>query len=84
MRHHDPADLHAAMLRVGLDPARTVDAMRAGIGAVSVTGASWIPRRCRLRSRPSHPTPERAGPLHAEHDLHVNVVSPEEAEHEPS
>ena len=32
-RHHDPADLHAAMLRVGLDPARTLEAMRAGTGA---------------------------------------------------
>jgi NhaA family Na+:H+ antiporter len=33
MRHHDPADLHAAMLRVGLDPERTLDAMRAGTGS---------------------------------------------------
>jgi hypothetical protein len=32
-RHHDPADLHAAMLRVGLDPAPTLAAMRAGTGA---------------------------------------------------
>jgi hypothetical protein len=32
-RHHDPADLHAAMLRVGLDPAPTRAAMRAGTGA---------------------------------------------------
>jgi hypothetical protein len=33
MRHHDPADVHAAMLRVGLDPERAIDAMRAGTGA---------------------------------------------------
>jgi hypothetical protein len=33
MRHHDPADLHAAMLRVGLDPERALEAMRAGTGA---------------------------------------------------
>jgi Thioredoxin len=32
MRHHDPADLHAAMLRVGLDPERALEAMRAGTG----------------------------------------------------
>jgi 2-hydroxychromene-2-carboxylate isomerase len=32
-RHHDPADLSAAMVRAGLDPARTLDAMRAGTGA---------------------------------------------------
>jgi hypothetical protein len=32
-RHHDPADLSAAMVRAGLDPARTLGAMRAGIGA---------------------------------------------------
>ena len=33
IRHHDPADLHAAILRVGLDPERTIEAMRAGTGA---------------------------------------------------
>jgi protein-disulfide isomerase len=33
MRHHDPADLHAAMLRVGLDPERALEAKRAGTGA---------------------------------------------------
>jgi protein-disulfide isomerase len=33
MRHHDPADLHAALLRVGLDPERELEAMRAGRGA---------------------------------------------------
>jgi Thioredoxin len=33
MRHHDPADLHAALVRVGLDPERTIDSMRAGTGA---------------------------------------------------
>jgi 2-hydroxychromene-2-carboxylate isomerase len=32
-RHHDPADLSAAMVRAGLDPARTLAAMRAGTGA---------------------------------------------------
>jgi Thioredoxin len=32
-RHHDPADLFAAMVRAGLDPARTLAAMRAGTGA---------------------------------------------------
>jgi 2-hydroxychromene-2-carboxylate isomerase len=31
--HHDPADLSAAMVRAGLDPARTLGAMRAGTGA---------------------------------------------------
>jgi 2-hydroxychromene-2-carboxylate isomerase len=33
MRHDDPADLHAAMLRAGVDPARAAEAMRAGTGA---------------------------------------------------
>ena len=33
MRHHDPSDLRAAMVRVGLDPARALAAMRAGSGA---------------------------------------------------
>jgi len=32
-RHHEPDDLFAAMVRAGLDPARTLDAMRAGTGA---------------------------------------------------
>jgi 2-hydroxychromene-2-carboxylate isomerase len=32
-RHHDPADLSAAMVRAGLDPTRTLGAMRAGTGA---------------------------------------------------
>jgi 2-hydroxychromene-2-carboxylate isomerase len=32
-RHLDPADLSAAMVRAGLDPAPTVGAMRAGTGA---------------------------------------------------
>src|SRR4051794_34967914 len=32
-RHHDPADLSAAMVRAGLDPARTLAAMREGTGA---------------------------------------------------
>jgi 2-hydroxychromene-2-carboxylate isomerase len=32
-RHHDPAELFAAMVRAGLDPARTLGAMRAGTGA---------------------------------------------------
>ena len=33
MRHHDPADLHAALVRSWLDPGETLDAMRAGVGA---------------------------------------------------
>lgn len=33
LRHYDPPDLHAAILRAGLDPARTVEAMRASTGA---------------------------------------------------
>jgi hypothetical protein len=33
MRHHAPDDLHAAMRRVALDPARATKAMRAGTGA---------------------------------------------------
>jgi hypothetical protein len=33
MRHHGPDDLHAAMVRVGLDPERALEAMRAGAGA---------------------------------------------------
>jgi 2-hydroxychromene-2-carboxylate isomerase len=32
-RHHDPGDLSAVMVRAGLDPSRTRDAMRAGTGA---------------------------------------------------
>jgi hypothetical protein len=32
LRHDDPADLHAALLRAGRDPQRTLEAMRAGIG----------------------------------------------------
>ena len=33
MRHHDPGDLHAALVRSWLDPSETLDAMRAGVGA---------------------------------------------------
>jgi Na+:H+ antiporter, NhaA family len=33
LRHDDPPDLHAALLRAGLDPERTLEAMRAGTGA---------------------------------------------------
>jgi hypothetical protein len=33
LRHDDPEDLHAAMLRAGLDPQRALDAMRAGAGS---------------------------------------------------
>jgi 2-hydroxychromene-2-carboxylate isomerase len=33
MRHADPSDVHAAMVRVGLDPERAAEAMRAGTGA---------------------------------------------------
>jgi hypothetical protein len=32
MHHDDPADLHKAMLRAGLDPQRTIAAMREGAG----------------------------------------------------
>src|SRR4029077_4014147 len=32
-RHHDPIALSEAMVRAGLDPARTRDVMRAGTGA---------------------------------------------------
>jgi protein-disulfide isomerase len=32
MRHDDPADLHAALQRAGLDPERTLATMRAGTG----------------------------------------------------
>jgi 2-hydroxychromene-2-carboxylate isomerase len=33
LHHHGPRDLHAAMLRAGVDPDRAVAAMRAGTGA---------------------------------------------------
>jgi hypothetical protein len=33
LRHDDPVDLHAALLRAGLDPERTLDRMRAGFGS---------------------------------------------------
>jgi 2-hydroxychromene-2-carboxylate isomerase len=33
LRHTDPPDLHAALVRAGLDPDRTLVAMRAGTGA---------------------------------------------------
>lgn len=33
VRHDEPVDLHAALLRAGLDPERTLEAMRAGAGA---------------------------------------------------
>jgi protein-disulfide isomerase len=33
LRHDDPPDLHAALLRAGLDPERTLEEMRAGTGA---------------------------------------------------
>lgn len=33
LHHHDPPDVHAAMLRASLDPERTSDVMRAGTGA---------------------------------------------------
>jgi hypothetical protein len=32
LRHSDPRDLHTALLHAGLDPRRTLDAMRAGAG----------------------------------------------------
>jgi DSBA-like thioredoxin domain len=33
LRHFDPTDLHDALLRAGLDPERTLDAMRSSVGA---------------------------------------------------
>ena len=33
LRHHDPVDLHAAMLRASLDPTSMIHTMRAGTGA---------------------------------------------------
>jgi predicted DsbA family dithiol-disulfide isomerase len=33
LRHFDSEDLHDAMLRAGLDPERTLEAMQAGVGA---------------------------------------------------
>jgi Thioredoxin len=33
LRHFDPPDVHAAIVRAGLDPERTLDAIRAGTGA---------------------------------------------------
>jgi Na+:H+ antiporter, NhaA family len=33
LRHSDPVDLHAALVRAGLDPDRTLEAMNAGTGA---------------------------------------------------
>jgi hypothetical protein len=33
LHHHDPADVHAAMLRASVDPERAGEAMRAGTGA---------------------------------------------------
>jgi hypothetical protein len=38
LRNHDPADLRIAMLRAGLDPGPTVEAMRAGIGIERIAG----------------------------------------------
>ena len=38
LRHDDPTDLHTALLRAGLDPRGTLDAMRAGIGAQRIAG----------------------------------------------
>ena len=33
MRHDDPASLHDALVRAGVDPDRALDSMRAGTGA---------------------------------------------------
>ena len=38
LRHHDPRDLHAAIVRSSLDPARTLAAMRAGTGGDRIAG----------------------------------------------
>jgi protein-disulfide isomerase len=38
LRHDDPIDLHAALVRAGLDPERAGDAMRAGTGADRIAG----------------------------------------------
>jgi protein-disulfide isomerase len=36
LRRFDPQDLHAAMVRAGVDPERALDAMRAGTGAARI------------------------------------------------
>jgi 2-hydroxychromene-2-carboxylate isomerase len=36
LRHYDPADLHAAILRAGLDPGRTLADMREGTGTARI------------------------------------------------
>jgi hypothetical protein len=38
LRHHDPRDLHGAIVRSSLDPARTREAMRGGAGADRIAG----------------------------------------------
>jgi hypothetical protein len=38
LRHHDPDDLHAAIVRSSLDPARTLEAMRSGAGEDRIAG----------------------------------------------
>jgi hypothetical protein len=38
LRHHDPADLHHAIVRSSLDPEQTLDAMRSGAGADRIAG----------------------------------------------
>jgi hypothetical protein len=38
LRHHDPRDLHAAIVRSSLDPERTLAAMRAGTGSDRIAG----------------------------------------------
>ncbi|MEA2247020.1 MAG: hypothetical protein QOH46_1549 [Solirubrobacteraceae bacterium] len=37
-RHHDPGDLHGAIVRSSLDPDRTLEAMRSGVGGNRVAG----------------------------------------------
>jgi hypothetical protein len=38
LRNHDPADLRVAMVRAGLDPSPTIEAMRAGTGIDRIAG----------------------------------------------
>src|SRR3954464_13366982 len=38
LRHHDPGDLHAAIVRPALDPDRTLEAMRGGAGEDRIAG----------------------------------------------
>jgi hypothetical protein len=65
-RHHDPAELSAAMVRAGLDPARTLGAMRAGTGAdrIVADAASALARTrsCWTSQSRSSTSPKRSTP----------------------